>query len=114
MHVLVCGSRKYTDRDKVFEALGLIHRVRSITRVIHGKATGADTFGMEWAQSRKVIEQGYEPDWDLYGNYAGNVRNQQMLDSERIDLVVAFGTGQGTRDMVSRAKEANIFVSRLR
>ncbi|MDE4297069.1 DUF2493 domain-containing protein [Phaeobacter gallaeciensis] len=114
MHVLVCGSREYKNSGKVFGVLDFIHSTKPITRVIHGAAMGADTFGMDWAKSRGVVEQGYEPDWRRYGNHAGNVRNQQMLDSERIDLVVAFATGRGTRDMVRRATDAKISVVRIR
>jgi hypothetical protein len=114
MHVLVCGGRDYKDRSKVFAVLDLVHSRRPITHVIHGEAEGADTFGREWAEARGVIEKGHEPDWDLYGGFAGNVRNQWMLDRERVDLVIAFPGGPGTRDMRGRAKRAGKPVLRVK
>lgn len=114
MHILVCGSREYANRDKVYQVLDLIRQVTPVSLIIHGEATGADTFAKEWALSRHVPQKGKEPDWASYGNYAGNVRNQRMLDENRVDLVIAFSTGQGTRDMIGRATNANIPVSRFR
>ena len=47
-------------------------------------------------------------DWKKYGKKAGPLRNQQMLEEGKPDLVVAFPGGNGTADMVRRAKKANI------
>ncbi len=47
---------------------------------------------------------------DKYGKSAGSIRNQQMIDEGKPDLVVAFPGGFGTKDMVRRAKKHNIEV----
>jgi len=41
------------------------------------------------------------------------MRNQKMLDDNKVDLVVAFPGGKGTADMVERAKKANIEVREI-
>ena len=41
---------------------------------------------------------------------AGPIRNQEMLDKENPDIVVAFPGGRGTQDMTSRAQNKNIKV----
>ena len=43
-------------------------------------------------------------------NVHGHIRNQQMIDEGKPDLVVAFKGGTGTADMVRRAKKHNIKV----
>lgn len=106
--VLVCGGRGYTNRDKVFDVLNRLHRERIISRIVHGNATGADTFADQWAAG-KVETIIHIPEWDKYGRAAGPIRNQQMLE-EKPDLVVAFPGGKGTQDMVGRAIRAGIKV----
>lgn len=114
MIVLVTGGRFYANKAKVFATLDLIHQTRPITRVVHGAATGADEFGCAWAIDRCVDECGTEPDWRRYDNYAGNVRNQRMLDENQVDLVVAFPGGPGTRDMRARSEKAAIPILRIK
>jgi hypothetical protein len=51
-------------------------------------------------------------DWDKHGRAAGPIRNQQMLDEGKPDLVVAFllPQGSGTLDMIRRTEKAGIEV----
>jgi predicted polyphosphate/ATP-dependent NAD kinase len=106
--VLVCGGRDYTDwfrlRDEL-DDLAILHGVR---RIVHGNACGADNLAMNWAEWRNIPQGKYPADWKQHGNAAGPIRNQQMLDSEHVDLVVAFPGGDGTADMVRRARAAGI------
>jgi len=48
--------------------------------------------------------------WSKHGRAAGPIRNQEMIDECKPDLVVAFPGGRGTADMVRRAKAAGIRV----
>jgi len=41
------------------------------------------------------------------------IRNQQMLDESRPDLIVAFPGGRGTKDMVDRATKAGVKVVKV-
>lgn len=79
--------------------------------IIHGGATGADMIGDSWAiiNWAQKIEL-YEADWFKHGKAAGFIRNQQMLDEGKPDLVIAFPGGKGTADMVHRAKKAGVEV----
>ena len=66
---------------------------------------GADYFASRFARARGIAEKPYPAEWSKYGKRAGMLRNQRMLDEEKvIDLVVAFPGGAGTADMVRRAK----------
>jgi len=51
--------------------------------------------------------------WNVYGEKAGIVRNQEML-KKKPDLVLAFDMGTpGTAHMIAIAKKANVQVVRI-
>lgn len=103
MKILVCGGRDFIDRAKLFSALDELHSVEKITTLVHGGARGADSLANAWAEPKGIPIRVYNPDWSI-GKMTGALRNQEMLDSEAPDLVVAFEGGNGTADMVYRAK----------
>lgn len=109
MRVLVCGGRNYRDRDLVFRTLDSLV---SISTLIHGNASGADWFASRWARARGVPQELYPANWRRYGLAAGPIRNQQMLEEGRPDLVVAFPGGKGTFSMVDKAEGAGVRVLR--
>jgi len=108
--VLVCGGREYADKDRVFKILDTIVTAipnRAFT-IIHGNAKGADSLADEWAKDRKINVDAYPADWDTHGKRAGFIRNKQMLDEGKPNVVIAFPGGIGTRMMVGLAKRYNI------
>lgn len=111
--VLVCGGRDYFDRERVFAVLDGLHAERPIALIIHGAARGADSLAGEWAVSRGVEQTGdrykiTSLDWQSLGPKAGPLRNQQMLDECKPDLVAVFPGGRGTANMMRRAQAANV------
>lgn len=106
MRILVCGSRHWTNRETIKSFLSLLP---DDTVIINGGAPGADTLAKEEALKLglKVITEYAE--WSKYGDAAGPIRNQRMLDEDP-DLVAAFHNdiknSRGTRDMISRARRA--------
>lgn len=109
--VLVCGGRDFADPLFVWQQLDRLHRRTGIRRVVSGGATGVDAFAARWAREQRVPLGVYPADWRTYGRGAGPRRNQQMLDAEAPDLVLAFPGGRGTADMVRRAKAARVWVT---
>jgi len=109
MKVLVTGGRDFSDTILLFETLDEIHSKTTITQVIHGAASGADTLANTWALQKKVPVESCPADWARYGRAAGPVRNKEMLEAGP-DLVVAFPGGKGTADMVKRARKAGLEV----
>ncbi len=81
--------------------------------IIHGGATGADTGADEWAVTNWVPVTEYKADWERYDYKAGHIRNQQMLVEGKPDIVMAFPGGNGTADMVSRARMAGVKVIKV-
>lgn len=111
MRILVCGGRDYNDRARVGKVLaGYVDTNTDCMTIIHGGARGADALAREWAFMYGCLEDEFTANWKRYGNAAGPIRNQQMLDEGKPDLVVAFPGGRGTADMVKRAQKAGVKV----
>ena len=121
--VLVCGGRTYDDRDYLFKTLdgiclkrGWILHSQGETSwlpdvfIIAGKAKGADTLAVDWAVTNRCYFKEYPADWNKYGRRAGYVRNQQMLDGGKPDVVIAFPGGAGTAMMKDIARKAGVEV----
>jgi len=110
MKILVCGSRSWQDKEAIRDYL-----VRhGATCVVEGAARGADNLAHEVATELGIENRRYPADWNTHGKAAGFIRNQQMLDQERPDLVLAFWDGEtshGTQDMVRRATAAEVEVT---
>ena len=104
----MCGGRTYDKLWRVYEVLDSIHEETPITELIQGGAAGADRLAKCWAEERIGESTEYKADWDRYGRSAGPIRNQQMLDEGKPDLVVAFPGTRGTADMIERTRKANI------
>lgn len=111
--VLVCGGRNYNNRAHVFATLDAIHAETPISVIIHGGAWGADTSANAWAQARDVLIACYAAQWSVHGRRAGTLRNQEMLDQARPDLVVAFPGGVGTAHMTRIARRAGVPVQEV-
>ena len=112
MRVLVCGGRNFSDYDTVAE--WLIYFLKQYaamplhTTIISGHARGADKLGERFAKDNECNLLTFPADWDKYKKAAGHIRNQQMLDEGKPDLVIAFKGGTGTADMVNRSVKAGV------
>lgn len=134
MKILVFGSRVWTTEEEreVLEATldGYYHRwvkhwhagnKEERFGVVEGAAPGADTMAGAWAKRlAKVagsrVDHYPEPaEWNKYGNGAGPIRNQRMLDTHEIDLALGFvrnrlKQGSGSNDMAERCKASGVAV----
>jgi SLOG family YspA-like protein len=113
MRVLVCGGRDFNDSELMISVLDRLHTENLFTVLIHGNARGADTIADSWASRRGIPREPYgvpQGEWDKIGKKAGPLRNQQMLEEGKPDLVVAFPGGGGTKDMVRRAVKAGVSI----
>lgn len=120
MRVLVTGSREWSDRDVVRDALtqALTTCADPVFTVVHGaNPRGADRWADEWARNHTstgfAVER-HPADWSM-GKQAGHWRNQHMVNLGA-DLCLAFfqpgATNRGTADCVRRAEAAGIPVRR--
>jgi YspA, cpYpsA-related SLOG family len=115
MRVLVCGGRGFYDWRLLEQTLYELNKEDEINDLIHGGANGADSLAHQWGLYNGVSIHAFPADWEKYGKAAGPIRNKQMLDEGKPDLVVAFiGPGsKGTRNMVDQAKKAGVPVKEV-
>jgi len=108
----------------VFGILDTVHEIYGITKMIVGRATGADSVAEDWAKKRGVPVEPYPARWDdidrpgavvkttrggkKYDAAAGGVRNQRMINEGKPDIAIGFPGGSGTADMIDRCKSARI------
>ena len=111
--VLVCGGRDYHDKYRVYSTLDRLRLIFDISTLIHGGAPGADSLAASWAQVRGIKTEAFIADWLKYPKSAGPIRNRQMLDLGRPDLILAFPGGAGTAHMVRIAREAGKYTIKL-
>ncbi len=109
MRVLVCGGRDFYDYGLVYQTLKDI----PITTIIEGGAKGADALANRYGVEENIDVVTFQAPWKLYGKRAGYIRNKQMLDEGKPELVVAFPGGKGTANMVELAKEARVPVRQI-
>lgn len=103
MTIIITGSRGWADKERIKQAF-IEHKV---TRVINGRARlGADRLAWEVARELGISTVSYPANWIKHGRAAGVIRNQEMLDKEPAEMLLAFwdGSSRGTKDMIDRAK----------
>lgn len=111
--LLVCGGREFTDRQIVYRTLDAITKdpgkdfPRPGLTVVHGGCPrGADKLADDWCQDNGVNRIVFHARWNTEGRGAGIIRNGRMLDTMKPNVVLAFPGGNGTANMVGRAKKA--------
>ena len=109
MHVLICGDRNWTDTASMRNCF---FTFPTDTVIIESEARGADRMAATYAAYFDFTVMRFPANWAKYGKAAGPIRNQQMLDEGKPDLVVFFhkdlASSKGTKDVVIRAKKAGV------
>ena len=106
MIVLVCGGREYTNQHAVNAALSTSQPKPTI--IIHGAARGADSLANNWALANDVPVRAFAANWKKHGKAAGMIRNREMLEQGKPDLIIAFAGGKGTENMCRLAKKHGV------
>jgi hypothetical protein len=109
MKVLVTGSRYWESGDIIREDLRLLDPVY----VIQGGASGADSFAHQWCKRNGRISVTYFADWEKHKKAAGPIRNKRMVEESKPDIVLAYGTGNGTMHTKSVAEKLGIEVRHI-
>lgn len=112
MKVIIAGGRDFKPDWADLEILIKLDKQYFFIEIVSGKATGADTFGEQYAKLFDITVKEFPADWknldvtpclikeNKYGKYnalAGNNRNTLM--ATYADAVILFPGGSGTADM---------------
>lgn len=125
MIVIVSGSRHW--RSSLILSLhldmvrGVTNDPRPVDMYVGDCPSGADKLALKYAEMLPHWEASvFHADWLQYGNPAGPIRNQQMIDealkhrreTKRLVIAATFPmlNSRGTKDFTMRARDANIKV----
>ena len=72
-----------------------------------GSPKGAELFAAKWADSRKVPQIAYRPDWTKHAKAAPPKRNDAILETLRIGVMLFPGTGI-QENLADKAKKLGI------
>ena len=109
--ILICGDRNWTNYTAIEN---LVSKLPTGSVIIQGEANGADALAKHAGLFYGHTVESYPANWNEYGLAAGPMRNKQMLDEGKPDIVYAFhpnlDKSKGTRDMVKQAMRRGIEV----
>jgi len=112
--VLVCGSRTWTNLEKIMDTLSSLKEEIGPYGIIHGGAQGADLLAHCAARRLDIpVIKTYPA--STYGNPL--IRNKVMVDTKP-DLVIAFKRGDahrsGTQATINYAESKSIPIRKVR
>lgn len=111
MRLLVCGGRGFRDRAWVYREL---ERLQPELVITGGCRTGADAYARQWAYARARPFMSMPANWEKLGRPAGPIRNAWLAKFAPATHCLAFPGGNGTADMVKKARRAGWTVLDLR
>lgn len=103
---LFCGSRDWTDREKIRRDL---RGLPDGSLVVEGGARGADRIAQEEAHALGLHVATVRALWDFYDRSAGYRRNEAMLRlGPEIVYAYPLAESRGTAQMIRLAEDAGI------
>ncbi|MDE8343186.1 MAG: DUF2493 domain-containing protein, partial [Acidocella sp.] len=82
------------DHTLIWDKLDKVHAKHPDMVLLHGGSPkGAERIAAAWADTRKVTQIAYRPDWTRHAKAAPFRRNDALLDALPIGVMVFPGTG---------------------
>jgi len=92
--VAFTGGLDVNDHRLIWETLDKVHAKHLDMVLLHGGSPkGAELIAAKWADTRKVPQVAFKPDWTKHAKAAPFKRNDAMLDVLPIGVIVFPGTG---------------------
>jgi hypothetical protein len=92
--VAFAGGYECNDHEAIWAALDRVHAKHQAMVLLHGGSPkGAERIAACWADNRKVPQVAFKPDFTRHKNAAPFKRNDQLLETMPIGLVVFPGSG---------------------
>jgi hypothetical protein len=111
--VAVTGGLDFNDHQRIWAKLDQVHVKHPGMVLLHGGSPkGAERIAAAWADTRKVPQIAFKPDWTRHAKAAPFKRNDQMLAALPIGVIVF--PGSGIQDnLADKARKMGIPVYRL-
>ena len=107
------GGLDCNDHRAIWDTLDKVRAKHPDMVLLHGGSPkGAERIAACWADSRKVPQIAFKPDWTRHAKAAPFKRNDQMLDAMPIGVIVFPGTGIQD-NLADKAKRLGIPVWRF-
>jgi hypothetical protein len=92
--VAVTGGADFNDHRLIWAKLDQVHAKHANMVLLHGGTPkGAELIASRWADTRRVPQIAFKPDWTKYGKAAPFKRNDVILDVLPVGVLVFPGTG---------------------
>lgn len=103
--VIISGSRTIADCDRVLSAFNQAFAGGSKDglKIISGGAKGVDECAEQVAERYGIEYEQYDAEWEMHGNHAGPMRNQEMAEDGDVLVAVWDGESDGTYNMIQKA-----------
>ena len=88
------GGLDFNDHQLIWDTLDKVHAKHPDMVLLHGGSPkGAELIAAKWAETRKVAQVAFKPDWTRHAKAAPFKRNDQILDVLPIGVIIFPGTG---------------------
>lgn len=102
-----------TDHQTIWAKLDQVHAKHPDMVLLHGGSPkGAEKIASRWADTRKVPQVAFKPDWTKHAKAAPFKRNDQMLSVMPIGVIIFPGTGIQD-NLADKARKLGIAVYRF-
>jgi hypothetical protein len=92
--IAFAGGVTFNDHHRIWTALDRVHAKHPDMVLLHGGTPrGAEKIAACWADTRKVPQIVFKPDWARHAKAAPFKRNDQLLETMPIGVVVFPGSG---------------------
>jgi YspA, cpYpsA-related SLOG family len=111
--IAVSGGLDFNDHQRIWDALDKAHERHPDMVMLHGGSPrGAERIAACWANSRKVTQIPFKPDWNRHAKAAPFRRNDQLLSVMPAGVIVFPGSGI-TENLADKARRLGIPVWRF-
>jgi hypothetical protein len=111
--IAFAGGVECNDHQHIWDALDKVHAKHPQMVLLHGGSPrGAERIAACWADARKVTQIAFKPDWARHAKAAPFKRNDALLETMPIGLVLFPGSGI-SENLADKARRLGIPVWRF-
>ncbi len=112
--VVFTGPAECVDHQLIWAMLDKTHLAHPDMVLVHGGTPkGAELIAAKWADARKVSQIAFKPNWDKFAKAAPFRRNDQILETLPIGVIVVAGGNGIQENLADKAKAKGIKVLRI-